>query len=75
MLATTGLAATPLLNLPEKITSGALIFMLALLGAVSAALIFSSQQKNEGTDIGEKAYPATIAAYILWAVMAVNWFG
>lgn len=75
MGATIGLAATPMLPLPEKINSGALIFILALLGIVSVALIFSSHQRAEGTDIGEKAYPATIAAYVLWAVMAFNWFG
>jgi len=75
MAATIGLAASPLIKLPEKINSGALIFILGLLGLVSVALIFASHQKTAGTDIGEKAYPATIAAYILWAVMAFNWFG
>jgi len=75
MAATIGLSATPLITLPEKTTSGALIFILALLGIVSVALIFASRQRAEGTDIGEKAYPATIAAYVLWAVMAFNWFG
>ena len=75
MAATIGLSATPLLTLPEKIGSDALIFMLGLLGLISAALIFASNQKREGTDIGEKAYPATIAAYVLWTVMAFNWFG
>jgi hypothetical protein len=72
---TIGLSATPLITLPQRIGSDALIFMLGLLGLISAALIFASNQKSEGTDIGEKAYPATIAAYVLWSVMAFNWFG
>jgi len=75
MAATIGLGATPLITLPEGMDSGALIFMLGLLGLISAALIFASNQKAEGTDIGEKAYPATIAAYVLWSAMAFNWFG
>lgn len=74
MAATIGLSATQLLKLPENIGSDSVIFMLALQGLISAAIIFASRQKAEGTDIGEKAYPATIAAYILWAVMAFNWF-
>ena len=73
--ATIGLAASPLITLPEKSNSGALVFILGLLGIVSVALIFASHQRAAGTDIGEKAYPATIAAYVLWAVMAFNWFG
>ena len=70
-----GLAASPFLSLPEHINTGALIFILGLQCVVSAALIFSSRQRAAGTDIGEKAYPATVAAYVLWAVMAFNWFG
>jgi hypothetical protein len=72
---TIGLSATPLITLPERIGSDSLIFMLGLLGLISAALIFASNQKSEGTDIGEKAYPASIAAYVLWTAMAFNWFG
>lgn len=75
MAVTIGLGATPLINLPENIGADALIFMLGLLGLISAALIFSSNQKAKGTDIGEKAYPASLAAYVLWAAMAFNWFG
>lgn len=75
MAATVGLGASSLIQLPAGITKGALIFMLALLGMISTAIIFASNQKTQGTDIGDKAYPATLAAYVLWAAMALNWFG
>ena len=70
-----GLIASPMIELPEKLNPGALVFILVLMGIVSAAMIFASKQKAAGTDIGDKAYPATLAAYVLWAVMAYNWFG
>ena len=70
-----GLAVSPFVELPEKLNPGALIFILVLMAIVSAALVFASRQRAAGTDIGEKAYPATVAAYVLWAVMAFNWFG
>lgn len=73
--AAAGLVATPLVQLPQKLNPGALVFILVLMGIVSAAMIFASRQKAAGTDIGDKAYPATLAAYVLWAVLAFNWFG
>lgn len=70
-----GLIASPLVELPEKLNPGALVFILVLMGIVSAAMVFASRQKAVGTDIGDKAYPATLGAYVLWAVMTFNWFG
>lgn len=75
LAAAIGLGGSPFISLPEKLNPGALVFILALMGIVSAAIIFASRQKRAGTDIGDKAYPATLAAYLLWAVMAFNWFG
>lgn len=75
LAAAVGLVASPFAELPEKLNPGALVFILILMGVVAAAMIFASKQKAAGSDIGDKAYPATLAAYVLWAVMAFNWFG
>lgn len=75
LAAALGLAASPLITLPANLNTGALVFILVLMAIVAAAMVFASRQRAAGTDIGEKAYPATLAAYILWAVMAFNWFG
>lgn len=72
---TIGLMSSPWIERPEKLNAGALVFILILGGLVASAIIFASRQKAAGTDIGDKAYPATLAAYILWAVTAFNWFG
>ena len=75
LAAAIGLTASPFVTLPEPLKAGAWVFILVLMAIVAAAIIFASKQKAAGSDIGEKAYPATLAAYILWAVMAFNWFG
>lgn len=70
-----GLLASPWIELPAKLNPGALLFILILGLVVAAAMVFASRQKAADTDIGDKAYPATLAAYVLWAVTAFNWFG
>ena len=40
---------------------------------VAAALVYASQQRLLGSEIGEKAYPAALVAYLLWACMMLRW--
>jgi hypothetical protein len=47
--------------------------VLLLQAAVGASIVYASKQKAAGTDIGEKAYPATLTAYILFALFAYRW--
>lgn len=40
---------------------------------VAVALIYAGQQRLIGSDIGEKAYPAALVSYLLWACMMLRW--
>jgi hypothetical protein len=44
--------------------------VLILQAFIGASIVYASQQKAAGTDIGEKAYPATLAAYVLFILFA-----
>ena len=47
--------------------------VLLLQAVIGASIVYSSQQKLEGTDIGDKAYPATLMAYVLFILFAYRW--
>jgi len=51
----------------------AVMMVLLLQSIIGASIIYASHQKTAGTDIGEKAYPATLAAYILFALFVYRW--
>ncbi len=46
---------------------------MSLQALVAAALVYASQQRLLGSEIGEKAYPAALVAYLLWACMMLRW--
>lgn len=69
----TGRAMPPELTATVPYTSVVMIALLELL--VSAGLIYASRQKQAGSPIGHKVYPATLVAYGLWLLMAVRWWG
>ena len=50
-----------------------LFFTLGLQALVSVVLIVTGQQLKAGTDIGHKAYPASLVAYGLFILMAARW--
>ncbi len=47
--------------------------MMILHGVVSAVLAYAAQQKRLATEIGDKAYPAALVSYLLWACMMWRW--
>lgn len=49
------------------------VLMLVIMTLVSAALAYASRQKAAGTDIGHKTYPATLVAYLLFALISYRW--
>lgn len=51
----------------------AIMMALLLQSTIGASIVYASHQKAAGTDIGEKAYPATLAAYILFALFIYRW--
>ncbi|MBB3167279.1 hypothetical protein [Simiduia aestuariiviva] len=48
-------------------------FTLILQGVVAAAMIFAVKQRQAGTLLGSKAFPATMVAYGLFLLMALRW--
>jgi hypothetical protein len=66
---------TGLLGAPLGMPYSSAVSMALLQLLVSAALIYTSRQKQLGTDIGHKSYPATLVAYVLWVLMVLHWFG
>lgn len=50
--------------------SGVLLGLQVLL---SMLLLYVAQQRQRGSDIAEKAYPAVIMALLLWLCMVLYW--
>ncbi|CAA0102095.1 hypothetical protein [Zhongshania aliphaticivorans] len=40
---------------------------------VSAAIVYATKEKMRGSDLGHKAFPASIMSYVLWLCMALRW--
>ena len=51
----------------------AIMMVFLLQSVIGASIVYASKQKAAGTDIGEKAYPATLAAYVLFALFVYRW--
>jgi hypothetical protein len=55
-------------------TTESLVMLLILQLLIGTSMVYASRQKRAGTDIGEKAYPATLVAYLLLALIVWRWF-
>ncbi|MBL4584702.1 MAG: hypothetical protein JKX83_08805 [Pseudomonadales bacterium] len=67
------LAVLPFYDVPvtlSKASVGATAFLLTLVGG---SLIYSSRQQFMGTDLGEKAYPASLVSYLLFVLIGAQW--
>lgn len=47
--------------------------LLFLHGLVSAAMVYAALEKQRGSDLGHKAFPASIMSYVLWLCMVLRW--
>jgi hypothetical protein len=47
--------------------------LMILHGLVSAAMVYAAREKMRGSDLGHKAFPASIMSYVLWLCMALRW--
>ena len=47
--------------------------LMILQGVVTAAMIYAASEKLRGSDIGLKAFPASIMSYVLWLCMFLRW--
>jgi len=65
--------AMPFIDSPPFHEKGSLLSVLVIQFAVSAAIVYASRQKQQGTDIGEKAYPASLASYVLFILIVYQW--
>lgn len=75
LLAALSVLALPLVELPagmERLSLGSVQFLWIL---VAAAMTYASRQKLLGSDIGHKAYPATLAAYLLFILICYRYLG
>ncbi|WP_421868699.1 hypothetical protein [Motiliproteus sp.] len=75
LLALLSVLALPMIEPPagmEKLSLGSVQFLWIL---VAAAMTYASKQKLLGSDIGHKAYPATLAAYLLFALICYRYLG
>ncbi|MDF1643563.1 MAG: hypothetical protein P1U80_05205 [Pseudomonadales bacterium] len=54
--------------------SGASIASMAFLQClVGGSLVYSSKQRVLGSDLGEKAYPASLVSFLLFALIGSQW--
>lgn len=47
--------------------------LMILHGLVSAVLMYAAREKQRGSDLGYKAFPASIMSYVLWLCMFLRW--
>lgn len=47
--------------------------LMILQGFVAVAMIYAASEKIRGSDIGRKAFPASIMSYVLWLCMFLRW--
>lgn len=47
--------------------------LMILQGLVAAAMIYAAREKIRGSEIGRKAFPASIMSYVLWLCMVLRW--
>lgn len=55
----------------DKASLTSILIMQILVGS---SMVYSSRKKSQGLEIGYKAYPASIAAFVLFALIAYRWF-
>lgn len=68
------LVGLPFLGHARFHDKSAVVLILLMQGVVSAAMIYASRQKSRGSVIGDKAYPASIASYVLFALIGYRWY-
>ncbi|MCV6626667.1 MAG: hypothetical protein OIF38_11260 [Cellvibrionaceae bacterium] len=56
---------------PAELNAG--LFVGSLFALVSAAIIYACRKTRAGADIGAKALPATLVAYLLVSLIAYRW--
>ena len=47
--------------------------LMILHALVSAAMVYAALEKQRGSDLGQKAFPASILSYVLWLCMVLRW--
>jgi hypothetical protein len=69
------LVAVFIFSFPEPITPSAIVVLALMQAAVSFALIYASGKCAVGEEIGEKIYPASLVAYLLFFLILARWLG
>lgn len=47
--------------------------LMILQALVSAAMVYAGREKIRGSDLGKKAFPASLMSYVLWLCMTLRW--
>lgn len=74
LFAILGLAALPWTTIPQAMDKMAVGSLLLMQLVVSASMLYCAEQKIKGSDIGHKAYPASLASYLLWLLISYRWY-
>ncbi|MBV1914534.1 MAG: hypothetical protein KUG72_04060 [Pseudomonadales bacterium] len=67
------LAALPFFDTPPAYSKASIAALALLLCLVGGSMAYSSKQRLMGTDLGEKAYPASLVSYLLFVLIGSQW--
>ena len=67
------LALLPFIETPPEYSKASIAALAFLLCLVGGSLAYSSKQRIRGTDLGEKAYPASLVSYLLFVLIGAQW--
>ena len=67
------LAALPFYEASPQYSKASIAALSFLLFLVGGSLAYSSHQRVKGTDLGEKAYPASLVSYLLFVLIGSQW--
>lgn len=68
------LVSLPLLSNERFNDKNAVASILLMQCVVSLSMVYASRQKALGSVIGDKAYPASMVAYVLFALISYRWY-